>query len=122
MAILQGNRKTFEEGAIALESQALVDVDGSHVLLVDIEDDIADPTLVQFGYDSAGGRTAIAPPPVVRMGEDVAHRCHAVGRADQVSAGGGYQVTTDEDTVESAILQLGEVKGVASAQGIQLCQ
>ena len=76
---------------MALESQALVDADSGPVLLADVEDDITDPALVQLGDDSTRRRTAIAPPPVVRMGEDIAHRCHAVGRADQVGAGNGYQ-------------------------------
>ena len=112
----------FEEGTVTLETQPFVDTDGTRVVLPDVEDDVAQVALQQLGYDGAGHRRAVAPPPVGRVGEDVAHSRHAVGGADQVGACGRYQLAIGEDAVEGAFLHLRRAKGDASAEGVQLCQ
>ena len=40
-----GGSRAFNEGTVAFEPQSFVDVDRTHIVLTDVEDHIADPTL-----------------------------------------------------------------------------
>ena len=65
-----GESAAFEEGTITLETQSLVDTDGNRIALTDVEDDVVDSALKQLSHNGAGGRHAVAPPPVVWMGKE----------------------------------------------------
>jgi len=113
-----GESRAFEKGTVAFEAQPLVDTDGTHIVLTDVEHNVTDAAMQEFGHDGASGRRAVAPPPVVRVGEDVAHSRHAVGRADQVGACGCHQLAVREDAVEGTFVHLRGAKSVAPAEDV----
>ena len=91
-------------------------------MLTYVEHDVLDPKLQQIRHNGTRSRRGVTTPPIVRVGEDVAYRRHAVARADEVSARGSDKPVICPDPVEDTALDLRGAEGIASAEAVELLE